>query len=44
VATDDLASDELLGFAQVVWWALCELIGLAVVLVLLRLGLRLRGS
>jgi hypothetical protein len=44
VATDDQASDELFGLAQVVWWALCQLIPLAVVLVLLRLGLRLRAG
>jgi len=35
-ATEDLASDELLGAAQVVWLGLCLLIPLAVVLLLLR--------
>ena len=35
-ATDDLASDELFGLAQVVWLGLCLLLPLAVVLLLLR--------
>ena len=38
VATDDEASDELFGLAQVVWWALCLLLPLAVVLLLVRLA------
>ena len=38
VATDDEASDELFGLAQVVWLALCQLIPLAVVLLLVRLA------
>jgi hypothetical protein len=41
-ATDDLASDELLGAAQVVWLGLCLLLPLAVGLLLLRLVQRLR--
>jgi hypothetical protein len=44
VATDDEASDELFGLAQLVWLALCQLIPLAVGLLLLRLGLRLRRA
>ena len=36
-ATEDLASDELLGAAQVVWLGLCRLLPLAVGLLLLRL-------
>jgi hypothetical protein len=43
-ATEDLASDELLGLAQVVWLGLCLLLPLAVGLVLLRLTRRLRRS
>jgi len=41
-ATDDLATDELFGLAQVVWLGLCLLVPLAVGLVLLRLAGRLR--
>ena len=36
VATAVTAPDELLGVAQVVWWALCQLIGLTGALLLLR--------
>ena len=43
-ATEDLASDELLGAAQVVWLGLCLLLPAAVGLGLLRLGRRLRRS
>ena len=43
-ATDDLASDELFGLAQVVWLGLCLLLPAAVGLVLLRLTRRLRRS
>ena len=35
-ATDVNAPDELLGVAQLVWWALCQLIGLTGALLLLR--------
>ena len=37
VATDGDAPDELLGLAQLAWLVLCLLVGLAVVLLLLRL-------
>ena len=36
VATDVDAPDELLGVAQLVWWALCQLTGLTGALLLLR--------
>jgi hypothetical protein len=36
VATAPRAPDALLGFAQLVWWALCQLIGLTLALLLLR--------
>lgn len=44
VATDDAASDELFGLSQLVWLALCQLVPLAVGLLLLRLGRRLRRA
>jgi hypothetical protein len=43
-ATDDLASDELLGAAQVVWLGLCLLLPLAAVLLLLRVARVVRRS
>ena len=35
-ATAERAPDALLGFAQLLWWALCHLIALTFVLLLLR--------
>jgi hypothetical protein len=35
-ATAPRAPDALLGLAQLVWWALCQLVGLTLALILLR--------
>jgi hypothetical protein len=43
-AADSNAPDELRGVVQLVWWALCQLVGLAVVLLLFRLTRLVRRS
>ena len=43
-ATEDLATDELFGLAQLVWLGLCLLLPLAVVLLLLRLARLVRRA
>jgi hypothetical protein len=40
-ATDPAAPDELLGSAQLAWWALCQLIGASLGLMLLRFCVQL---
>ena len=44
LAMDTNALAELFGFVQLLWWGLCQLGGLAVVILLFRLFRRLRPA